>query len=582
MESGSIIFRRPLFAKSKLKDTMGLDSVLLLYLWTMAGGPTVASIIDFVSMWTTTSTWTVEITSKMTNSKTNFTDDILNRTFAQQCNQKLEEMIQHALIFGWVGIQYTVKDGIDKDKVTGGDVILNILHPYEYEPRFKMTKRGNKKWIAYSRMNEVGDNQEPVPYSRIFMFRQPEPITGKPTSPLMFALRSIFQYDEGFALQQIIANKRAFPVWVYKAEIDKLLFPNDAQRPDPNVQPGPNREPVNNRYATDPSGAPEDAGLTKVSSDFIRDWNARHAFRKIAESLDTQSKQHDNLTLQMFQLPSRNRDTLEEFVEKGSQNPTLPSKNLAPGLVLDSNVPEAKSVENFDTLEEVLKIQICTLLGVPVEFIFGGGRFASDIALNRKIMETRTTRLHAWLGTVLAEIFLDIHFVDIYDKVESFSEEMGITEALKIAGKVSRETYLTAGIMMKDNVKALIQKDLLISVHFAETTSASEESLLRAVQTGVIDLEKYQQLMLATLGIPQSAKAKLEKNKAKQLLKHIQGLDEAQKKPGVAGVKAKTTPAKTKTDKVRPAGEQKKPAKKAKTSDSELRAQEKKQKAKSK
>jgi hypothetical protein len=576
MNTGSIIFRRPLFAKSKLSDTMGLDTVLLMYLWTMATGPTVASIIDFVSMWTTTSSWSVEIKSKHDNSKTPFTDENLNRTFAQQCNRKLELIIQHALIFGWCAISYTKKDGLPKDSITGGDLILNVLHPFEYEPRFKMTKAGNKKWIAYYRMNVVGDEQVPVPYSRVFMFREPEPLTGKPTSPLMYALRSIFQYDEAFALQQIISNKRAFPLFVYKSEVDKLIFPNDVQRP----QDVGARAPVlvNNAYATDPSGAPEDVGLTPVSADFMRDWNARQALQKMAISLDQQSKQNESLTLQMFDLPSKNRDTLQDYVAKASQNPTLPSKRLEPGFVLDSNVPEAKSVENFDTLEEVLKIQICTLLGVPVEFIFGGGRFASDIALNRKIMETRTTRLHAWLGEVLSEIFLDIHFVDIYNRVGKYAEEMGADYAVGIAGKVSRDTALTAGIMMKNKFKVMIEQDLLISVHFAETTSASEESLLRALQTGVIDLNKYQQLMLATLGIPQSAKAVIPFLEAKKLVKHIRGLDE-QQKPGATGTKTKTPAPKAKSEKVRPAGERKKPAKKAKSSDGELRSLEKKQKA---
>ena len=131
MNTGSVIFRRPLFAKSKLSDTMGLDTVLLMYLWTMASGPTVASIIDFVSMWTTTSSWSVEIKSKHDNSKTPFTDEILNRTFAQQCNRKLEMMIQHALIFGWCAVSYTKKDGLPKDAMTGSDLMVNVSHPFE-------------------------------------------------------------------------------------------------------------------------------------------------------------------------------------------------------------------------------------------------------------------------------------------------------------------------------------------------------------------------------------------------------------------------------------------------------------------
>jgi hypothetical protein len=132
--------------------------------------------------------------------------------------------------------------------------------------------------------------------------------------------------------------------------------------------------------------------------------------------------------------------------------------------------------------------------------------------------------------------------------------------------------------MLKNKYKVIIEQELIVSVHFAETTSASEESLLRAVQTGVIDLEKYQQLMLATLGIPQSAKAKLEKAKIKELEKHIRGLDEPQQKPGGTAAGAKPAP-KPKTEKVRPAAEKKKPAKRVKTSEGELRSLEKKQKS---
>jgi hypothetical protein len=407
------------------------------------------------------------------------------------------------------------------------------------------------------------------------MFREPEPLTGKPTSPLMSALRAIFQYDEAFALQQIIANKRAFPLFIYKAELDKLVLPTQNW-----MRPAGDKTtmPIGNGYATDPSGDLYNAGLAPVSQEFLNEWNVRESLRRMSVSLQERAKQNDDLSLQMFHLPSKNRDTLEEFVSKGTQNPTLPHKLLAPGMTLESNVPEAKSLENFEILEEVLKIQICTLLGVPVEFIFGGGRFASDIALNRKIMETRTTRLHSWLGEVLSEIFLDIHFVDVYTKVDALSKELGDIDALKMEGSVDRDTFMTAGIMLKNKYKVLLEQDLLVSVHFAETTSASEESLLRALQTGVIDLEKYQQLMLATLGIPQSAKAKLTIDKAKELEKHVRGLDEP--KPGTAGagMKPKSTAApKAKTDKARPAGERKKPAKKPKTSEAELRSAEKKQ-----
>lgn len=575
MDSGSIIFRRPLFAKSKLSATACLDSTLMLYLWTMSTGPTVASIIDFVSMWATTSSWIVEITSKSEKLKTHFTDDVLNRTFAQQCTRKLELMVQHALIFGWVAVQYTVKDGIKQDKVTGGDIILNVLHPYEYEPRWKKSKRGNIKWIAYNRMNSIGEDNAPIPRSRVFMMRPPEPITGKMTSPLMLALRSIFQYDEAFALEQIVANKLAFPLFISRYDVDKTIIPNTNTTRAATVT----GHSLVGSLATDPSGAPLDVGLAPVSQEFLQYWNARDAQQRMVNLLEEQATQREGMTMQMFQMPRRNVDSLHEFVRTAVENPTLPCKLLGPGIGYEPHVPEAKSGPNFETIEEVLKIQICTLLGVPVEFIFGGGKFASDIALNRKIMETRTTRMHAWLSEVLAEIFLDIHFVDVYERVEAFSSELGLTEALAVAGHVDRDTYLTAGVVLKNKWKVLIEQDLLVSVQFAETTSASEESLLRAFQTGVIDLEKYQQLMLATLGIPQSAKAKLSKDKIKELEEHVRGLD-APQTPGGAG--AKTAAPKSKTDKVRTAGERKKPAKKAKSSDNELRSLEKKQKSQTK
>jgi hypothetical protein len=573
MDAGNVIFRRPLFAKGKSKETIGLDKRLLLYLWAIASGPTVASIIDFVSMWATTSTFTVEVRSKLARSTTPFTDEILNETFGQQCNRKLELMVSHALIFGWVAVTYTTKDGLKNDQLTGGDTIINVLHPYEYEPRYKITKRGNKKWLAFTRLTAVGDTNTVIPRSRVFVWREPEPVTYKPTSPLMFALRSVFQYDEVFALQQIVANKLAMPVHFYESDLTKIVLPNE--NPWDLGEPG---TVARGGMATDPSGAPEDVGLAPVSQAFLKEWNYRQALQRMSSALHDQATRGNDLAMQMFKLPSRTKDTVEEFVEKSIQNPTLPYQLLTPGTGLAANVPEPKTIENFDTIEEVLKIQICTLLGVPVEFIFGGGKFASDIALNRRIMETRTTRLHKWLGEVLSEIFLDIHFADIYKKVEAYSEDLAFEEALELVGKVDRETFLLNGIMLKNKYKVLLEQDLLISVQFAETTSASEDSLMRALETGVIGLEKYQQLMLATMGIPQSAKAKLSANKIKQLEKHIRGLDVPPKGAGAAaGLKPK--PKATKT---RPAKDTTQKAKKQKTSETELRSQEKKQKAQAK
>jgi len=79
-------------------------------------------------------------------------------------------------------------------------------------------------------------------------------------------------------------------------------------------------------------------------------------------------------------------------------------------------------------------------------------------------------------------------------------------------------------------------QDMIVSVHFAESTSATEESLMMDLTSGVIDHGKFQELMLATQGIPQSAKATLSKAQVKELEEHLRfgPKKEPEQKPAAA------------------------------------------------
>lgn len=504
MQAGKAVAKhRLLLGGSDYSKTFGLDVTLLYYLWTTGTqSPLIQNIIDFVALWATTSSWSVEITSRNSQGHV-FSDDNLNKLFEMQCRNKLETIVQHILIFGFVAVSYTIRDGVARDQVTGTDIVLNILHPYEYEPRYKYSKRGNKKWIAFTRASMFMQVQTPIPHSRIFIFREPEVMTMRPTSALMSTLRSVFQYEQAMALQEVVAHKRAFPVWVYKSEIDKLLFPTTNP-----TMPG-----------TNPAGADDDIGLNEVDVQYLRDMNVRQAMQNISASVHQKAMQRDEMVMQMYSLPDRSRDAVDDFVAKAAETPTMPSKLMAPGIALDTNVPEAKSAENFADVESLLKTQICASLGVPIELIFpqSGRTFAADANLSRKVMDIRTTRLHQWLGEILQEIFLDIHIADMHKTVDSIVKQLVAAKTDGLSNKIDRDTLTRAGIMLKDQYRNAILQDIIVSVHFAESTSASLEDLLTLYKSGVIDHEKFQQLALARDGIPQSAKATISKEKRKEL-----------------------------------------------------------------
>lgn len=535
--SGAITIRKPLFSESFFSKTRGVDHTQVIYLWETANSsPMVSSIIDFVSLWATISHWTVEISSHSTNSKVNFTDDQLNKRFAMQMMRKLEELIQHVLCFGWAAISYTVKDGVPAAEVSGADIIVNVLNPWEYEVRMKLSKRGNRKWMAFERMNTMNQSQRPIPNSRVFIFREPEQwyVGMRPMSPLTKALRAVFQYDEQSALHMIAGHKRAFPVWLYRSNIDKLLFPVA----DPTAPEG------GRLAATNPAGADEDIGDplgSTIDPEFLRDMNVRRSLDGISRELHKQASQKEDLSMQMFAQTRRRKDAVEEMVRKGVEQPTMPSKLSTPGIELESNVPEAKAPENFKEFQDILIAQICSTLGVPREFIFPGEtKLSTDVLLSRKVLETRTTRLHEWLSLVLQQIFLDIHYVDMLEAIEKFSDKLAAIKTREIAEKLDRKTLLQANIMLKEKFRVMVEKDILVSVHFSESTSATPEALLQALQTGVIDHEKYQQLVLAALGIPQSAKADLSEAEHRKLEKALRSSAKPEQRPAKAAARKAT------------------------------------------
>jgi len=500
MDSISVSIKGLGFEKSVYKDTYGIDGMFALYLWyTMEQSTTVSSIVDFVAVWVSIASWVVETRSRQKDNDIVLTDDKLNHLFATQMLGKLEAMTKHILGLGWVVIQYRLKDGIKNREAKGGDVNIEVLHPLEYQLRYKKTKRGNKKWMAYSR-NMYNNEDKPLPHSRVFMFSEPEPYTGRATSALAHAIRGIFQYDEQLALQTIVAHKLAFPVHMYQMNMDKIhVSIND----------------IVAQTETNPAGAEEDIGVADVDTQFLREASLQNAMATIARSIYDKAQMIDNIPGQMDTI--LDVDGLQEYVKRAIRNPTLPAKSLPPGQTIETG-PEAKTNPNFDHLESQLKSQICSVLNVPVEFIFpSGSKFSSDIALSKKIMDMRTTRIHTWLSSILKRIFIDIHMPHIDNKISKIAAHLTVDHMKTFSAKHDRSAFMSTGFVLKEALVNAIEEQLEINVYFAETTSASADALLQAVQTKVISHEKYTQLFLSSFGIPQSAKAKLSKQQHKEM-----------------------------------------------------------------
>lgn len=495
MQSISVALHSTAFSKSDFVKTRPIDMLYALYLWyVMEQSTTVSSIVDFVAVWSAVAPWIVEVCSRREKNDIVLTDDKLNHLFATQVMGKLKIMVKHILCFGWVVIQYRLKDGIKNREAEGADVNIEVLHPLEYQLRYKLSKRGNKKWIAYSPIF-FNEENKPLPHTRVFVFSEPEPYTGRVTSALAHALRGIFQYDEQMALQFIVAHKLAFPLHAYKTDIEKLTVSiND----------------IVAQTETHPAGAEEDIGVADVDTQFAREATLQHNMAKIAESVYKQAQLSAAIPEQMDSILKV--DGLQEYVKKAISNPTLPAKPLPPGQSFDPAVPEPKVNPNFEHIENQLKAQICSVLNVPVEFIFpSGSKFSSDIALSKKIMDTRTAEIHTSLSLILKRVFIDVHLPHIKSKISGIARELTLQHLGTFKGRYTEDVFTGAGFVLKEQLVREIERVLEINVNFAETTSASAEHLLMCVQTGAIDHEKYQQLLLSSLGIPQSAKAQMNK-----------------------------------------------------------------------
>lgn len=502
---------------------MGVNQVAMAQLWDVSlKSPVVSSIMELAATWATSSPWRVEIVLKKDAFKkqktTSYSDDELNYILAQQTEGQLDIAIKHTLTFGFFVVKYRLAERVKLREATSEDIEMTVLHPYEYDLRYTMRKDGRKKWFAFPKgllFTDAAD-QKPIPHTRVFIHEEPEPYNGRPNSPLMRCLRTVFQIDELMADAEIIMHKTAFPPFVYQNNTAALAMPEKTSTEYADL----------GRTETDacPDGTdPSTYGISANQTDLFRQVRLREAGLRIAKKLHEQATAADQLPQQMDALNASTKTYIDDYVESAKTHPTMPTKLLASGLSLDPHVPKPELLKEFSEVEEILKSQISALLGVPVEFLFPQrGRFSADVLLSKKIMSIRNSKLQRWIAVILERVFLDIHYERVLKMIDRAAERFTLDDLKDVnAGAIGAEIFARMGLMLKDRYVRSFKQAIMVTVHFDENTAADINSLLLALQTGVIDHETYAHLALSTLGLGQSLKADLPDKKRKEIEESI-------------------------------------------------------------
>lgn len=512
----------PYAGYSGKKQALGsLDMNLILRLWEVARkSPIVSSVLEMAATWASTSAWHVEVEmldnspdAKEPTRRLAKSDNQLNQILAKQLETQVDLLLKHVLIFGYAVIRYRIEKRRKGMEYTAADIKVEVLHPHTYSLKYTMKKNGQRKWYAFQQESMFSKTYTEIPHSRVFMREEPEPLTGSPNSPLLRCLRTVYQYDMLMALSEIVGHKKAFPPFVYR--VDSKAFPLPSHE-----------KPILGQGSLARQATPMDGSSASFygfnTDEEQASYLARAQIRK--NSTQTMRNLHDfaaSLDGIGEQMSSMDKDYIDEFISVAKEHPTIPEKVLAEDIHMDSNVPKAEMLAEFNNLEEIFKSQIAVTLGVPLEFIFPHrGRFSSDIMLSKKIMSIRNSKLHKWLATVIERICLDIHYDSIFGLIDSLAskiatEEIGEEKVTIATQHVLKQKYF-------DQLRELV----LVSVHFDENTAASEQSLLLALKTSVIDHNTYADLMLSSLGLARSLKAEFPDNVRAEIEAHLREVNE--------------------------------------------------------
>jgi len=535
----------------KKKAMPGVDTLMVYQLWEVAlKSPVVSSILELSAVWATTSPWHLEIElrdeysskgekKRQKEGKRSHTDNQLNQLLAEQMEEQMEMAIKHTLIFGFFVIRYRLGDKVPAKEATAADVEPVVLHPYEYELRYTTRKDGRRKWFAFEKGNMFGNTQaKPIPHTRVFIHETPEPYSGRPNSPLIRCLRTVYQYDSLMANMEIVGNKRAFPPFIFRDLSKEFPVPTQPEGAASLVQQALTQGP---QWAIPDGGDRELYNADKEQAELLRNIQVRRNSAMSARQIYEKATQFDNMAAQMDTISPLNKDYIDDYVEAARANPTLPAKILPSGFELDGNLPRAETLQEFSEIEEILKTQIAVLLGVPVEFIFPQrGRFSADILLSKKVMSIRNTKIHKWIAEILERVFLDIHYEYVFKMVENLAEKLSLEDMNSVSHIIGHDAYVKMGMVLKDKYMRIIKNSILINVHFDENTAATPESLLLAFKTSVIDHDTYAQLMLSTLGLAHSLKAEFPEKKRKEIEEFLRGEQEQKEALQQAAKKQKT------------------------------------------
>lgn len=515
----------------KKKALPGVNSALVYQLWEVAlKSPVVSSILELTSVWATASPWHLEIElrdeytpqgekKRQAEGKRSYTDNQLNQILSEQMQKQLEIAIKHTIIFGFFVIRYRLSDRVPAGQATAADVEPVVLHPHEYELRYTIRKDGRRKWFAFERGNMFGSTQsKPIPYSRVFIHELPEPFTGRPNSPLMRCLRTVYQYDSLMANMEIVGNKKAFPPFIFQNKSEMLQLPTEEQHLLTK------QAQMQGQQWGIQDGDGDLIAIETEQANLLSQIQLRRNSIVQARQVYEKASQFDNLPSQLDTLSPHNKDYIDDYVETARANPTLPSKLLPNGIELDPHLPKAETLNEFSEIEEILKTQIAVLLGVPVEFIFPQrGRFSADILLSKKVMSIRNTKMHRWIAEILERVFLDIHYEYVFKMIENLSKKLAVESMDAVSAIIGHDAFVKMGMMLKEKYFRAIKNSILVNVHFDENTAATPESLLLAFKTSVIDHDTYSQLMLSTLGLAHSLKAEIPDKKRKEIEEQLRG-----------------------------------------------------------
>lgn len=452
-------------------------------------------------------------------------DDYMNNVINRLWNPELEKALSHSLRQGLYVVQYVEVEQGAVDKIQNKRLYKPfVMDPEDYIIRFRKNDNGERVYVAYYSKTQL--QNEPIPQSRVMIVFEPEP-DGTISSPIQRCLEPLVMLRSYWENNAVIDYKMAFP-------LRQFYIDNRQQVIIPNTAPKSAMAPY-----TDALGD-SDIQYGQYESIYTMD-TATHAVNTIFRKQMATDEDNQNYGGGLKYDPLDRR-----FMYVAKENPTLPYSVLPSGVRAENGGPKPAPNPAMPTIVEMLIQRVAASLGVPAEYIYSAGkRYASDFQGQQQIVNQTTRFWQKHLERHIVVMFLDLHYREIANRVDTVFNEMNkklkLHKARQKNTDATQELSETDELVLTSHAREMFESNVTVSVHFTSNPILQYNDVKTLYEEKIINRDSYKSLALNLFGLPASMAT--DEREEEQLMlqeaKRQKMVNDALKGSESAGVKGK-------------------------------------------